>query len=146
LNLHFLPQNASLTSLSLKVEHTALGKIEQKELPSGTKQWQKMLQVLNVDMVLHVLNVDMVLQVLNVDMVDRGLCFTATNIDCSLDMELQSDTTGVQSDQVLAPPSGFKSVFSWAKKGRAEEEKEEEEEEEKEWWLPICDSFCLVTK
>merc|ERR1711988_1151685 len=53
-----------------------------------------------------------VTEVLNVDMVDRGLCFTATNIDCSLDMELQSDTTGVQSDQVLAPPSGFKSVFS----------------------------------
>ena len=42
----------------------------------------------------------MMLQVLNVDMVDRGLCFTATNIDCSLDMELQSDTTGVESDQV----------------------------------------------
>ena len=41
------------------------------------------------------------LQVLNVDMVDRGLCFTATNIDCSLDMELQAaDTTGVESDQV----------------------------------------------
>merc|ERR1711953_509058 len=53
-----------------------------------------------------------VTEVLNVDMVDRGLCFTATNIDCSLDMELQSDTTGVQSDQVLAPPCGFKSVFS----------------------------------
>ena len=56
-----------------------------------------MLQVFNVDKLLHV---DMVLQVLNVDMVDRGLCFTATNIDCSLDMELQSDTTGVESDQV----------------------------------------------
>merc|ERR1712233_24811 len=53
-----------------------------------------------------------VTEVLNVDMVDRGLCFTATNIDCSLDMELQQDTTTVESDQVLAPPSGFKSVFS----------------------------------
>merc|ERR1711936_484038 len=54
-----------------------------------------------------------VTEVLNVDMVDRGLCFTATNIDCSLDMELQgADTTGVESDQVLAPPCGFKSVFS----------------------------------
>ena len=38
-------------------------------------------------------------QVLNVDMVDRGLCFTATNIDCSLDMELQ-DTSRGESDQV----------------------------------------------
>merc|ERR1711917_72370 len=53
-----------------------------------------------------------VTEVLNVDMVDRGLCFTATNIDCSLDMELHQDTTGVESDQVLAPPCGFKSVFS----------------------------------
>merc|ERR1711990_698021 len=53
-----------------------------------------------------------VTEVLNVDMVDRGLCFTATNIDCSLDMDLQ-ETSGVESDQVLAPPpSGFKSVFS----------------------------------
>jgi len=53
-----------------------------------------------------------VTEVLNVDMVDRGLCFTATNIDCSLDMELQQDTSRVESDQVLAPPCGFKSVFS----------------------------------
>merc|ERR1712051_83041 len=52
-----------------------------------------------------------VTEVLNVDMVDRGLCFTATNIDCSLDMDLQ-ETSGVESDQVLAPPCGFKSVFS----------------------------------
>merc|ERR1712032_937794 len=65
-----------------------------------------------------------VTEVLNVDMADRGLCFTATNIDCSLDMELQQDTTGVESDQVLAPPCGLKSVFSLAK-------------EEEEWWLPI---------
>merc|ERR1711953_1626443 len=50
-------------------------------------------------------------KVLNVDMVDRGLCFTATNIDCSLDMDLQ-ETSGVESDQVLAPPCGFISVFS----------------------------------
>ena len=42
------------------------------------------------------------LQVLNVDMVDRGLCFTATNIDCSLDMELQQDTTTVEPDQVTS--------------------------------------------
>jgi len=53
-----------------------------------------------------------VTEVLNVDMVDRGLCFTATNIDCSLDMEMQQDTSRVESDQVLAPPCGFKSVFS----------------------------------
>merc|ERR1712033_115023 len=48
-----------------------------------------------------------VTEVLNVDTVDRGLCFTATNIDCSLDMELQQDTTTVEPDQVLPPPSGF---------------------------------------
>jgi len=65
-----------------------------------------------VIMVTLVTPVTPVSQVLNVDMVDRGLCFTATNIDCSLDMELQQDTTTVESDQVLAPPSGFKSVFS----------------------------------
>merc|ERR1712228_802605 len=52
-----------------------------------------------------------VTEVLNVDMVDRGLCFTATNIDCSLDMDLQ-ETSGVESDQVLAPPCGFKSAIS----------------------------------
>merc|ERR1712156_1298046 len=52
-----------------------------------------------------------VTEVLNVDMVDRGLCFTATNIDCSLDMELQ-DTSRGESDQVLVAPGGFKAVFS----------------------------------
>merc|ERR1711972_22325 len=35
-----------------------------------------------------------VTEVLNVDMVDHGLCFTATNIDCSLDMELQDTSRG----------------------------------------------------
>lgn len=47
-----------------------------------------------------------VTEVLQVDMVDRGLCFTATNIDCSLDMELQRPVLlRKESLQVLVPVS-----------------------------------------
>merc|ERR1712058_13501 len=57
-----------------------------------------------------------VTEVLNVDMVDRGLYFTATNIDCSLDMELHTQSnlnTSSYSDQVLKPPKGgFNEVFA----------------------------------
>jgi len=57
-----------------------------------------------------------VTEILQVDMVDRGLYYTATNIDCSLDMELHTQSnlnTSSYSDQVLKPPKGgFNEVFA----------------------------------
>ena len=41
-----------------------------------------------------------VLTVAQVDMVDRGLVITATNIDCSLDMEPSRPRAASPSDQV----------------------------------------------
>lgn len=58
-----------------------------------------------------------VTEILQVDMVDRGLCITATNIDCSinnLDIEMQNaDINRTASDQILVPPSGgFSELFA----------------------------------
>merc|ERR1712055_618891 len=48
-----------------------------------------------------------VTEVLQVDMVDRGLCFTATNIDCHIDIEIKRPSMGWGSaDQVLVPAYG----------------------------------------
>jgi len=61
-----------------------------------------------------------VTEILQVDMVDRGLYYTATNIDCSLDMELHTQSnlnTSSYSDQVLKPPKGgFNEVFAWGRR------------------------------